>query len=267
VAEIGDKLRDARVRQGKDLDDVEQATKIRTKYLAALEDERFDVLPGSSYAIPFLRTYAEHLGLDARMLVEEYRSRHGQAEADESGPFAAQPVGQQGERLPRDRRTPRGSGGRGPVVAIAVVAILGLLLVLGLTGESGDEGARPPGEDQAAQRGEASAKEARERRRAARRRRERRAADGRVNLRVSPTEPTFVCVDQGAGRPPVYDGILTEGRTFKGKRVRLNLGKTSARVTANGRRVRTGTGVQAVGFSFSPGGKARPLPLGERPCA
>ena len=58
--EIGNSLREARLRQGLDLPQVEADTKIRAKYLRALEEERFELLPGETYVKGFLRTYAEY---------------------------------------------------------------------------------------------------------------------------------------------------------------------------------------------------------------
>ncbi|MEN3341381.1 MAG: cytoskeleton protein RodZ [Actinomycetota bacterium] len=74
--EIGNSLREARVRQGLDYMDVELATKVRAKYLQALEDERFELLPAQPYVKGFLRTYAEFLGLDGQLYVDEYNSRY-----------------------------------------------------------------------------------------------------------------------------------------------------------------------------------------------
>jgi cytoskeletal protein RodZ len=76
VFEIGNSLREARVRQGLDFPAIEQATKIRGKYLRALEDEQFAVLPGDTYVKGFLRTYAEYLGLDGQLYVDEFNSRY-----------------------------------------------------------------------------------------------------------------------------------------------------------------------------------------------
>src|SRR5256714_251364 len=73
---IGERLREARMRQGRDLSEVEVATKIRAKYLRALENDEFSMLPGGTFVKSFLRTYAEYLGLDAQLLVEEYRAQH-----------------------------------------------------------------------------------------------------------------------------------------------------------------------------------------------
>jgi cytoskeleton protein RodZ len=75
VFEIGNSLREARLRQQLDFPEIEQATKIRGKYLRALEDEQFDVLPAQTYVKGFLRSYAEYLGLDGQLYVDEYNSR------------------------------------------------------------------------------------------------------------------------------------------------------------------------------------------------
>ena len=68
--------REARLRQGLDFPEIETGTKIRGKYLRALEDEQFDVLPGQTYVKGFLRTYADYLGLDGQLYVDEFNSRY-----------------------------------------------------------------------------------------------------------------------------------------------------------------------------------------------
>ena len=73
--EIGNSLREARERRGVDLAQAEVATKIRGKYLRALEDEQFSLLPAQTYVKGFLRTYAEYLGLDGQLYVDEFNSR------------------------------------------------------------------------------------------------------------------------------------------------------------------------------------------------
>jgi hypothetical protein len=73
--EIGNSLREARVRRGIEFAQAELTTKIRGKYLRALEEEHFDVLPAETYVKGFLRTYAEYLGLDGQLYVDEYNSR------------------------------------------------------------------------------------------------------------------------------------------------------------------------------------------------
>lgn len=75
MVEIGTTLQDARTRKGLALPDAAEATRIRVKFLAALEAERFDQLPAEVYARGFLRTYAEHLELDGDLLVSELNAR------------------------------------------------------------------------------------------------------------------------------------------------------------------------------------------------
>ena len=86
--EIGNSLSEARSRQGLDLAQLEIDTRIRGKYLRALEDEQFDLLPGDAYVRGFLRVYAEQLGLDSRLYVDEYNARF--ASDDELTPSRVQ---------------------------------------------------------------------------------------------------------------------------------------------------------------------------------
>src|SRR4051812_50069561 len=111
MASIGETLREARMRQRLDIADVEERTKIRAKYLRALENEEFGMLPGSTFVKTFLRTYAEVLGLDPHMLVEECRATYEPRDEAELQPIA--PGGS--SRPPRERRGRRGPrGGAGP---------------------------------------------------------------------------------------------------------------------------------------------------------
>src|SRR3712207_6543723 len=138
---IGETLREARMRQRLDIADVEERTKIRAKYLRALENEEFALLPGPTFARTFLRTYAEVLGLDPHVLVEEYRTNYEREEEM----LDVQAVG--GPPPPprdRPRRYTGGPPSRLTVVAGGVVLLLAFLLVLGLTGgdDQGDESAQ-----------------------------------------------------------------------------------------------------------------------------
>jgi hypothetical protein len=77
---IGDSLREARTRRGLSPADVQKSLCIRERYLTALEEERWDMLPGEAYVRGFLRQYAEFLGLDGSLYIEEYASRSRQDE-------------------------------------------------------------------------------------------------------------------------------------------------------------------------------------------
>jgi cytoskeletal protein RodZ len=86
VFEIGYSLREARERQRLGYPEIELATKIRAKYIRALEEEDFDAIPGDAYTRGFLRTYAEYLGLDGDVYVDEYASRFLTSWRDELPP-------------------------------------------------------------------------------------------------------------------------------------------------------------------------------------
>ncbi len=80
MGDLGAKLRDERERRGIGIDEIEAETRIRAKFLLALEEERFDALPGPAYVRAFLRDYAEQLGLDPQELVAELNARPDLAE-------------------------------------------------------------------------------------------------------------------------------------------------------------------------------------------
>jgi hypothetical protein len=116
--EIGNSLREARVRQGLDYSQVELATKIRAKYIRALEEEEFDVLPVGTYIKGFLRSYAEYLGLDGQLYVDEYNSRYV-VDAYDDMP----------QRRPRARQE-RSVERRVVVLALAGIATLTALVII-----------------------------------------------------------------------------------------------------------------------------------------
>jgi hypothetical protein len=89
--EIGTSLREARERQGLDYPEIELATKIRAKYIRALEEEDFTSIPGDAYIRGFLRTYADYLGLDGDVYVDEYASRFITSWRDELPPRPERP--------------------------------------------------------------------------------------------------------------------------------------------------------------------------------
>jgi len=117
VFEIGNSLREARERQGLGYPEIELATKIRAKYIRALEEEDFTSIPGDAYIRGFLRTYAEYLGLDGDVYVDEYASRFITSWRD--------------ELPPRPERRRMGSRGR-PLERRAVLLVLAGIVLLGV---------------------------------------------------------------------------------------------------------------------------------------
>ncbi len=127
--EIGDTLREARIRQGKSLKDVEDILKIRGRYLLALEQDDFESMPGSTFVKAFLRTYADYLGLDSDVLVSEYVAQRS-------------PDGHDAVRQPM--RTSSGPRTRSPrrqpnYVMVAIVALV-IIVILALAFRGRDEG-------------------------------------------------------------------------------------------------------------------------------
>ncbi len=92
VVEIGSALRAARERRGLELGELARETRIRERYLSALEQEQFELLPARAYAKGFLRVYADFLGLDGRLIVEEFNARFPEAEQPELAPPTASPT-------------------------------------------------------------------------------------------------------------------------------------------------------------------------------
>jgi cytoskeleton protein RodZ len=249
MATIGDTLREARMRQRLDIADVEASTKIRAKYLRALENEEFGMLPGPTFVKTFLRTYAEALGLDPHLLVEEYRANYEPADDVEHIQSLGPP------NIARDRRRRGPRLGPGSLLLLVVVAVVGALVAIGLLAGDDDD----PGGDVASEttprRQPTEPRQEPERRRPT-----------RVVLLVTPITPTYVCVDRGSGTPVLFENTIDAPQTFRGKRLRVNLGKTDVEIRKNGRPVPVATGPDPVGFEFTVRGR-RSLPSGERPCA
>ena len=200
---IGEVLKSARTRQGLDIRTVEDETKIRIKYLRALEAEEWDVLPNPAYATGFLRTYAQLLGLDAEALVDEYRRQAG---ADYTVPLS--PVGERVLEQGRRLGEPGGGPGLGWLLAGAAIVIVGVLLVLGLTGGDDDEGGGGKGKAEARQERRA------ERRREERRRERRQEAQAQaqlVALRLEVDSNVAVCLLGDSERPLIDGQVLTAG--------------------------------------------------------
>jgi len=117
VFEIGNSLREARLRQHLDFPELEQATKIRARYLRALEEEQFDSLPAETYVKGFLRAYAEYLGLDGQLYVDEYNSRY---------------VVGEDEPVARPRRSTAGRTERRVDSRVVVLTLAGIVAVVAL---------------------------------------------------------------------------------------------------------------------------------------
>src|SRR4051794_11907911 len=107
------------MRRGVDFAQAEVATKIRGKYLRALEEEQFEVLPAETYVKGFLRTYAEYLGLDGQLYVDEFNSRYVAGEEADAGTRRSR------ARPKRSRRFETNV----VLVALAVITVLTVVVI------------------------------------------------------------------------------------------------------------------------------------------
>jgi cytoskeletal protein RodZ len=142
MAEIGSTLREARMRAHIDISEVEASTKIRAKYLRAIENEEWDLLPGTVYVKSFLRTYGDFLGLDSRLLIDEFKRRYERPVDHEVRPISA--VGRERERTSRRRPKPSFSFSPRLLIGGALAVIVVALYVIGSnTGSPSTSGGRP----------------------------------------------------------------------------------------------------------------------------
>ncbi len=251
MAEIGQTLRETRLRNRVDITEVEAGTKIRAKYLRALENEEWDLLPGPTFVKTFLRSYADYLGLDSRLLVEEYKQRFERPSTTELTPFSPRAGGR------RDRRR-RGILGPGLAALLGVVALLGALYALGTWGGE-DNGSRTENTIDGTPTPTPTSAPARKRKA---------AAPTRVTLQIVPTGTVNVCLVDARGRALIDNRDLQAGeptRRYRGRRFRVSFGNGQARLRSGGRTVDVPDRSTPVGYELRPGKRPRELPEARRP--
>jgi cytoskeleton protein RodZ len=256
MADIGATLREARTRQRIEISELESQTKIRAKYLRALENEEWDQLPGPAYVKSFLRTYADALGLDGKLLIAEYKLRHERLSDVELQPIV--PVGSD------RRRAPRPGIPRGLIIAMAVAGLIVALYFLGRRSDESKtaETTTAPTAAQRAKARKAAARRARQERAAAAKARRR-----KVRFAIVATGQVYVCL-VGGGKTLVNGAILTNGARqgpWRAKRFRLTLGNGEARLIVN-RKARSIPAVtNGVGYEITPPATVRSLPRASWP--
>jgi transcriptional regulator with XRE-family HTH domain len=252
---VGSKLREARTRRKLSLAEVEAATKIRCRYLQAIENDEWDQLPGDTYARAFIRTYGRFLGLDGERLAEEQRQTRG----------AARP----GERLPRVDPRPRPvsrrrrSGGGRPaippkvIVGFVTALVVAALLVIGLsTGGGSNGGTTEPGADQTGAKA------------GTRHRHHKKPAPVGHSLMLTAKGEVWVCLVNDRGNPLVDGVILAPGESegpFRSGSFSLALGNGAVTMTVDGKQANISEPSSPIGFEVRSDGSVRELPEGERP--
>jgi cytoskeleton protein RodZ len=285
VGVIGDTLSEARTRRAVDLEEVETATGIRTRYLRAIEAEDWDALPEEFYARSFIRKYAQFLGVAPEPLIEEYRRQRGAAGRAGEAPTSpfAQTSSRKAEALRRRRKRQEFYtwAGAGAVAVAIVVAIV--LLVSGGGGGGSNEGKNVAGSGKgggaagangggkggkagagggkggAANGGGGNAGEG--------------AAGGRsatkdVKLEIEPTAEVWACVLDAKGKPLVDGATLAAGEAvgpFESRSYTAAFGNGAVAVAIDGKPVATPETPSPMGFTVDAHGKVHELPEGERP--
>ncbi len=255
MAEIGSTLRETRIRNKIDITTVEEATKIRAKYLRALENEEWSVVPGPTYVKTFLRTYAQYLGLDAHLLVDEYAARFEEPEELELPAFSREPR----IRTPVRRFGPPSRLAAGGAIALAFIAFL---LVLGLTAnDESNKSGSPERTRDAGRRAEGAQK------------RKSAAAPApvpsrkNVKLEVVAARPVWVCVVDARDRPRVGGLTLSAGARegpFTAKSFKVTVGNGGGDLRIDGKLRDTPDRAEPLGYVVQPSGVDL-LPASERP--
>ena len=256
MPEIGETLRETRVRRRIDMTEVETATKIRAKYLRALENEEWDLLPGPTFVKTFLRTYADYLELDSRLLVEEYRQRYERPSTQDLTPFAAS----RGRRGRRRRRV----AALGPVLVMGagVVLLLAIFYALGRFGD--DDGGEPNQVQEPRATAEAEPRERSDRGD----RSEPAERPRRVNLRLVASGDVYVCLIDARGRQVIDEETLSAGtrtRVFRSQSFRANFGNSGVRMLVGDRSYRVADSSDPIGYAIAPGRAPRRLSGAARP--
>jgi cytoskeleton protein RodZ len=259
MPEIGATLREARMRARIDISEIEAETKIRAKYLRALENEEWGLLPGPAYVRSFLRTYAEALDLDAKLLLEEYKLRHERPSDHDLMPIGS-PRRRGGGRGGHVRhREPRGVP-RGVVVGIVVILLLGALYLLG-RGSGNDNGGSAAVGTQTSRttttRVPASTTRTSTTKKTSTSSTKRSASSSsklvRMQVIATGPGPVSVCLVDASGTLRIPGATLQENTTagpYRSRSFRLKLGNGNARLRINGR-IRTVPDVSPVAYRIT----------------
>jgi cytoskeleton protein RodZ len=253
MAEIGATLREARMRARIDVSEIEAQTKIRAKYLRALENEEWDLLPGPTFVKSFLRTYATALGLDGKALVEEYRL-HYERPSEPPEPIVSSP-----RKVPRVSRGPAGGPSRGYMALVGIVGVVIVLLIVGLLSGGGKggstNGSTNAKTDTTAKRGTRHRGGAGS---GARGGTNATAASTVVALELRATGTVYVCLIGEGGRRLVAGQTLEAGArtpTFHAKRFVLTLGNNAVTLLIDGTPRTVPASAGAIGYSITKAGR------------
>jgi cytoskeleton protein RodZ len=260
MPEIGATLREARMRERIDVSEIEAKTKIRAKYLRALENEEWGLLPGPTFVKSFLRTYADALGLDGKGLVEEYRLHHERPSDAMLEPIVS---------TPQSRRSRQADSGpsRGYVIAVSAIGLVIVGLIVLLVAGGGSSGNSPGTTSKTT----AHAHRAARTHGTASARRQATPSSQIVALSLKPTAAVYVCLINAEGHKLIPGLELQPGKgtpTYHSKRFEIRLGNSSVTMYVDGRARTVAASSQPVGYSLTKANGRQLLPASRLPsCA
>jgi len=269
MPEIGSTLREARMRARIDISEVEARTKIRAKYLRAIENEEWDLLPGTVFVKSFLKTYGDYLGLDSRMLLDEFRRRYERPSDHELRPVAA--LGRERER----ERAGRSPGGpRVPPWLAVLVVLVGVGVALYIVGESSNSNHQTPpaniGTGTQRHSGGHTSTTTSPTTTQTTKKVTKPAAPRLASLTITPTSVVWICVEKvvhGVAKPAFPSGDYSPGQTVpsaRGAELLVTLGNAGATTVIDGKPYPLSQTNTAIGLKITPTG-VRALAPGTQP--
>lgn len=239
-----------------DISEVEARTKIRAKYLRAIENEDWDLLPGTVYARSFLRTYGDFLGLDSRMLVDEFNRRYEHPLEHDQQPVA--PLHAERERRERTSAVSRMPSWT-PIAGVVVV-ILVLLFAVGLATQPGSS-TNPIRHATRARSHRGVAKTTTSTTAPAA------PAASTVTLQLTPTGTVYVCLVNGRGTKLIDEQTFSSGQTIPTEtahKLLLTLGRAAVAMKVNGSPYTVAPSAEAIRLLITPAG-VQHVPLSQAP--
>jgi hypothetical protein len=261
MPEIGATLREARMRARIDVSEIEATTKIRAKYLRALENEEWGLLPGPTFVKSFLRTYAQALDLDGKALVEEYRLHHEHPSEAMLEPIVSTPQ----SARPRGRPGPGERSSRGFMIAVSAIGVVIVVLVVLLIAGGGASKTTTTTSTGAAAHGRAS-RSKHDGRGSAHRGAVSPSATVALSLKASAVDYVCLIGDDGAKLIPgveLQPGGSTQ--TYHARRFELTLGNNSVTMFVDGVARTVPPSSQAIGYSITKAYGRQLLPAGRLP--
>jgi hypothetical protein len=248
---VGTILREARKRRKIELSEVEAATRIRFRFLRAIEDEEWDVLPGGVYTRGFIRTYASFLGLDGDRLVNDYRESvepwHRSGDAPQSQPGSEAASG-----------GPRGVAlGALVVVAVIAVAVIAIVAIPGGGGSGGGESGSVQHRHRIAEKPQSKPTPP--------------SARPGVTVELTASAEVWACVLNAKGKALV-DGLILETGAEEGPfhsgSFTVSFGNGEVKMLIDGREAEIPATSSPIGYAIDSAGRLTKLNEAERPtCA